>query len=343
MLELNSPPITLNKVGAAYVASTLPIAILKNMIDQWNIKKIYLCNSRLIDSYKFIQLNHPEVQLRVLENGYLGAMQILYLQLRTIFFRENIFFFHECCCTVFDILAIFLRPIGYYYPQVSMSGFEEITASEWEQNISKTKTLGKLLPIILILLGLKDKFTFYRGFGDGNTIFYVCSLKKYHPNIEMKSLNESRQLAVASNSKFVKNSKILFLAGRDSIDDRILYEKYQCLISMSQIKGYCCYVKDHPNESGRLNFYSEGVEIIDPSIPVELLDNDYSLVVGVASTGLVPFRERAVSIIDWIGMTPKAHKFRKAHLLEIPGGEDIKFIKSLDEFASILDGMSTTG
>lgn len=318
--------------NVAFVASSLPIVLLDSMIKSVHIKRIWVGSSSLLPTYHHLVLRHPEVELKLVSPFLLfHIFQVACFQIRAKFLGQTLFFFHECCCPVFDILLLLFRPNSSYLPRVTMNAFKRISIREYDN--FKVKLFFRLFR-------LSNNFAFYQGFGEGNKTFSCLSLISYPSNVTSISLNESLKCYPSKLAPLsFNNKKILFLTGSDSVNSLILFKKLAFLANIAQVKGFTCYQKDHPRPSERLNCSIKNSINIDPSIPVEFLVDQFILAIGVGSTGLICFGKNAVSIIDCIGMPAKNHKFRKNHLLSLPSSSNIRFLNNLDDFGLLLDSL----
>jgi hypothetical protein len=76
-------------------------------------------------------------------------------------------------------------------------------------------------------------------------------------------------------------------------------------------------------------------------MPLELLEDDFTLALGVASTGLVHFGNRAISIIKLLPAGEEGASSRRiAHLVSILGGAVVRFPEDLAELGVILKSYS---
>lgn len=316
----------------AFVASTLPIIFLDNMIETQHIKRIWVSSPSLLVTYQHLILRHPEVDLKMIPPfSFLHIWQVFCFLGRAKLLGQSLFFFHECCCPFFDILVLLVRPNSFYCPRVTMNSFDRIPIQDYD---------NFKLKAFLRLFHLDNKFVFYKGLGESNKIFSCVSLISYPANVISVSLNNSLQAYTSSilPLKF-NNKKVLFLTGTDSIDSQILFEKLSYLANIAQVKGYSCYQKNHPNPTERLNLSIVNAINIDPSIPVEFLLDQFILAIGVGSTGLMCFGKNAVSIIDCIGMSVENRERRKVHLTSLPNSSGIIFLNNLDDFDPLLDSL----
>ena len=316
----------------AYVASTLPIALLDKKIAEWGVKKIILQGETHRASYVYLQQRHPAVRLKVLPISIpLGGIQLLIILLWIKLSRRRLIFFHECCCPVFDVLVTLVKPKGDYYPQVTLNSFVRVSSTEVEATKQQR---------IFRTFGLDTWFQYYRGDSDNNAgYFYVQVANTYPASIDKHEVAESSDTLSAARlerGRHAGGRKILLLLGQDVADTLELKKTYSRVIELATAQGFLCYIKDHPARTARLNLMHESVSTIDPQMPVELLEDDFSLIIGMASTGLLHFGARAVSIINLMSASePSVSARRKAHLLSLKGSAVVSFPTSFEELLEI--------
>jgi hypothetical protein len=320
----------------AYVASTLPIALLNKKIADWGVTKIILQGETHRASYVYLQQRHPAIRLKVLPISILlGGIQLLAILLWIKLSRRRLIFFHECCCPVFDVLVKLVKPKGDYYPQVTLNSFVRVLPTEVEATKQQQ---------IFRTFGLDTWFQYYRGDSDNNAgYFYVQVANSYPVSIEKHEVAESNDILSAARlerGRTVGGRKILLLCGQDVVDTLELKKTYSRVIELATAQGFICYLKDHPALTARLNLMDESVSTIDPHMPVELLEDDFSLIIGMASTGLLHFGDRAVSIINLLPAgEPSVSDRRKAHLLSLDGAAVVSFPASFEELLEIFIGI----
>lgn len=323
----------------AYVASTLPIAFLDECVEPLSINTFVLDRRTLLDSYNYLQQRHPSVYMKVLPDLLIfKAMSLLILLLRIRFSSEKIIFFHECCCPVFDLLVKLIRPHGDFYPQVTLQSFLPIPES------SVPKTEMTLMYKALRILRLQDYFNYYQGDADNSAgYFIVMSIKHYPSTIQEHEIGEV-QTWLKRESSITKipnmENRVLLLCGRDVHSDQAVDSIYRSVVDLATKYGYACDVKDHPSERGRLNFKDSRTAIIDPSMPVELVPDQYTLVIGMGSTGLLHFSGKAVSLLCLRSevnseVNNGAIDRRVIHLTSLSGENSIEFPKSVNELEGI--------
>ena len=235
-------------------------------------------------------------------------------------FNKKIYFFHECCWVVFDLLINLFNNKSHFFPQVTMKSFANETYDP------KNK-----INIMIRLFKQKDNFKIYKytkGNNNGFNIIHSCV--KYNSNIIVNKIKTTHSLRY-SNSKFIKikQKKALLIIGTEPVHNTVLIKKFNYFVSILKKSGFQIDIKDHPNKAVRLNNKNDiKGNILNPFIPVELIKDDYGVVIGCASTGLLKFKKRSYSIIDMLDMNDKEKKMRKIHLLSLEGGKKINFLKN---------------
>lgn len=327
----------LSRPAIAYVASTLPLSLLDKKLEEWNISEVVLQGAAHHASYLYLQKRHPGVKIRVLAPGFfLNFLELAWLLLIVKVLRKRLFFFHECSCPVFDILTRVFRPLGHYYPQVTLASF--VLVSPGEVALTKVQKL-------IALLQMESWFDYYRGDGDGNDgYFYVQAAKYYPATVVSHEIGESRAIIAAAQDQLPESpteKKIIILCARDISDDASLSNVYVKVIDVAISMGFACYLKDHPAKHARLNLQHVKVIEIDPALPLELIDTNFALVVGVASTALLHFSERSISILKLLpGIDDDARDRRMAHLVAMPGALQIQFPEDFAELERILSSVA---
>lgn len=313
------------------VASTLPIGFLSVQADALKIKRIYVLNEAHEASYSHLKKKNPELEIVRAPSGLLSQSLCFLLMLLWVrLSSKNIIFFHECCMPVFDLLLTAIRPRGYYFPQVTMSGFEEI-----KPEIFPRKKLYRFLKFLRMV----DSFKFYRSRAIGdNDLEYVVSIRRYPNSITSMGVGYSRDMISKCYSYGgEKTNKILFVTGKSFVADAEQVEVFSLLVAAAHAKGYVCHIKDHPNPVYRLNLSIEGAITIDPLLPAELMDRDYYLAIGVSSKALLAFNERAISLVNMLDqMSQEDRLVCIAHFEEAFPGNKINYVRSLDEFKKLL-------
>ncbi len=301
-----------HKDNVAYVASTLPVSVLDQRLNEWKIARILVASRQLEISYRYLKEKHPQIEILVVPRHP-------FLQLLTLFFhllssRINsckVYFFHECCCFLFDISIGLIRPKGVFHPIVTLNSFQRIELRETPQGLKK---------IIISLLGLSKQFTPYLRDGENGGAAEILWARTGYPHCITKSvslprLQTDRKICALSSRKKLD---VLILLGSDIVSSRVLRAFYQRLLNSFCETDACFYGKDHPNPGSRLNFMDKRVKMIDPYCPIEFVEDNFDFVIGVASTALAHFPGRAITVLSLLGNeNPQAVVRRLEHLRDI--------------------------
>jgi hypothetical protein len=318
--------------SVCFVASTLPVAFIVSQVDSLKIKKIIVVSESLEGSYQSLKKKHPSIKIVQAPSGFLvQPFYFLSQLLAARLSRNSVIVFHECCIPLLDLLLKLIRPTGYYFPQVSMCGFEEIQFDQYP----KSK-----LTLFLDIFGLVGYFKFYRSppVGD-NESECALSIKEYPSSIVVKDIQYSReQISRLYSEASSKTKKILFVTGKTWVSNLEQINLFGHLVEYAHSKGYACYIKDHPNPIYRLDLQLEHAITIDPLVPVELLERDYCWVVGVSSSSLLSFGGGcSVSLLNLLeGMSSDNRVSIVKHFNNADPNHTIKLINSVNEFCKLL-------
>lgn len=313
------------------VASTLPAGFMASQVEALDIGKIIVMNENLELSYRVFKDKHPAIKIVCAPKGLLALSSFFLSQLMLARLRRHsIVFFHECCLTLLDLLLMLVKPSGFYFPQVTMSGWEEIEFDRFPR---------QKLTFLIQMLGLVSHFKFYRFPAIGDYVpEHAISVRRYPDSIISKDVMYVREL-IAQSRSCVEDSlkKILFITGKSCVPDNVQVRLYKDLIKIAQARGYACYIKDHPNPIYRLNLDVDYSMSYDPLIPSELLDRNFYLVVGVSSTSLLAYDERSISLVNLMSeMTSDDRALCIDHFDKAAPGNKIKYLDSVNDFEKLL-------
>lgn len=317
------------KKSICVVASTLPTAFIASQVDVLSIDKIIVMNRDLELSYQILKKKFPTIKIVRAPRNYL-VRDLFFLSelIRSRLTGCMVIFFHECCLTSFDLLLMLIKPNGYYFPQVTMYGFKEISYAHFPKQKIST---------FLRTLGLVNRFRFYMcpPIGSGPAE-YVISSKEYPKSIKCMDVSYSRTIVAAETEILHDDSKdllILFIIGKSFVDDKTQTRYFSSLIDVAYSNGYACHIKDHPNPIYRLNLMSNKAITLDPLIPSELLDFNYKYIVGLSSSALLSYGDRAFSLLDMIKeINSSDRELLFDHFEKASPGNSIKYPKSIEEF-----------
>jgi hypothetical protein len=309
----------------AFIASTLPIPILKYKIKDWEIDEIVVSSINLQKPF-FYLIKNSNIIISVTPSGKISNFIFILNKLSKAYFNfKKIYFFHECCWFNFDFLIDFIKVKAFFYPQVTLKSFEKLENTRIHSNFQR---------YTLKFFNCTNKFIQYKVTEDNNEgYYYVLSKRLYKNNVQVHSIFESLEIR---NKKKTFQSKeknnVLFLVGRETVSDNIISSIYELTIEKLSILGFKIYIKDHPRENTRLKINSQYIyKEYDPNLPFELIDDSFLCIIGCASTSLINNSQPAFSIINFIGMNDTLLKLRIKHLIEISGSNCIYFPNNIDE------------
>ena len=321
------------KTNYAYVASTLPARLLNNKASEWNISTILVASPALGRSYEYLRKKNPSLKILVLPKKTL--LNIFYLAVFLFLIKickRKIYFFHEWSCINFDLLIGIIKPSGCFYPQVSLSSLERI-------NFQLVKSCK--IKLCLCLFGLKDKFVPYLMDRDDQVSQVVAwSRTNYPSTVTCYDLIDSKNIYMTGIEYRKKSSsgRLLFLVGAEVFDNDIVRQVFIDIVNICIDLGFVCCVKDHPRPKSRLLLVHPQLFEVDPDMPIELSDDVYDFVIGVASTGLLYFKDRAISILYLIKNSDGSLlERRKRHLIELEFGDLVNFPSSFEELIALLN------
>jgi len=319
------------KKSICIVASTLPAAFLDSQSKSLDIIEVIVLSANLELSYRVLADRYPTIRVVCAPQGLLAqSVFFVTILLRARFNGNSIVFFHECGITILDLLLVLIKPQGFYFPQVTMGGWDEVRFDQFPR---------QKLTYLIRALGLIPLFKFYRSSSiGGSEPEYVMSIRNYPKSIVSKDIKFVRNVIEKSKTTAVeKSNKVLFVTGKSCVPDAAQNLLYMKLIKIAHSKGYMCLIKDHPNPVYRLNLAIEGSTSCDPLIPSELMPKDYHLVVGVTSTSLLAYDERSISLVNLMSeMLPEDRAKYVNHFYQAAPDNRIKYISTIDEYTKLL-------
>ena len=316
--------------SVAYVASTLPIEILKNNIKNWNLDELIIANDFHFKTYNYL-LKNTKTKITIVPKSFLKNFIFLFFKIVLIRFnKKKLFFFHECCCINFDLIINILNPKAIFYPQVTLNSFDEVNSND----ISFTNKESLLIKFFIQYKNFKP-WKIPKDNGKGHAIVWSCI--KYNNNIVLKDLKDSYKLKNRKKTIDFSSNKILILAAQDFCSEIKLKNIFKLIINKLVNQGFEVFIKDHPNPETRLNLDIElKTKVLNSELPIELLNDDYKHVIGFCSTSLLFFENRAISLIHLLDEDKMEIEKRKLHLLSLPKGEETFYPKTIEELFKTL-------
>ena len=319
----------LSKYSVAFVCSSLPFGILNQNIQKWKINQIILNNNIHLKTYNHLIKNHPDVKLKVLPGGLILNSIFLFVFFLK-FKRENnkLYFFHECCATLFDLFVIFFNPKAKYIPQVKIDSLP----------LCKKPIFSKESFLLISLFQL-NKFSSRVNNSSSNfnehSLVWTCN--KYPNNTKVYDVGKYK-LVNKSKEGYTSN-KIILLISKDIFYDKKIIESLKKVIDLLKRYNFEIHLKNHPNKDSRLSFFSEYVKVIDPTIPFELISYSYKITIGIFTTSLLNSDAHSISIAYLIDQKTELFKTRIKHLIDHPNNYKIYYPKSINEFKVHLDNL----
>jgi len=321
-------------VTTAFVSSLLPAQFLVQHGRSLNIDRIVVLNRIHEQSFTYVAAQLPGVRVQRLPGGALArALSMLAILVAAKVRHRDVVFFHECCWPLFDILVGIVKPVGFFFPQVTMAGFERVGFADLPKPHGWKAWLQRQ-----VLRAVRSRFVVYGTPRDSSDHGYTYSFayRQYPDTIRMAPIRARPANAdvpgdeVAGEPPAPSELRVILIAGTEPVPDDELRKLYLALIDMASGEGYKVFVKDHP--IARLQLPCESCTHFDPTLPIELVKERFDFAIGVASTGLLAVADRKLSILNLLDAMPdNARRMRREHLIALPGGGRIEFVASLNE------------
>jgi len=321
----------LTEGSIAFVASLLPAAFLVEHASQLRIRRVIVSSAALMPSFERVAaLLPPPVVVEAVPMGPVGSAGRIAARIWSAKRRgETVVFFHECCWPVFDLLVDFLAAPAMFFPQVTMSGFDVVDPSE----VPRAPTWAHRAKRALFGF-VAGRFVAYRAPKQSGSGGYDYFLRYRQYPSTVRPFAIAPRLSLLARANQISRS-VLLIAGTEAVPDEELRQIYRTIIGMARDYGYRVIVKDHPLSP--LNIDVGDCDVIDAFLPVELLDESFTVSIGVASTGLLAVGGRKVSLVNVLeSMPPKVKRMRMQHLQALPGAAAIEFVDSLEAIRHLL-------
>ena len=315
------------------VASTLPIAFLAANAEKLGVKRVVTTSGNLSRSYGYLAGRiGRDVKIDTAPSGFVRqCAYFAFLVAECRLLGRRLVIFHECCMPVLDLMILFFRPRGDHFPQVSMLGSIPMDISAGPRS--------KLLTL-LRMSGLSRFFTLYYSPAVGdNPGEYNLSVRSYPSSIATHPVGYAGESgSAAEGGKTTTSRAILLLTGKSRSKDEEQVALFEEIAALARRLGFRCDVKDHPNPYFRLGFGGNGTNAIDPEMPSELLDDDYALVIGASSTGLLRYGNRAFSTVEMLkSLSAEEAGLLKKHFDLAAPGHRLRYLTGLQQLETILE------
>ncbi len=322
----------------AFIASTLPALFLKKNLEVLKINKIVVSRKDLLNSFSFLLTEHQTLDIIVSPDKNTKS----FLRKQILSSSDGVVIFHECGWFDLDLLLLEIKPRLEFYPQVTLETFKKFEKEDlriFSLILNCTKSLSiSSLKLLFRALKYKDKFIYYSLPQDNNTRLgfeYSLNHEKYlkFTNSIVQSI-PSEELAQARKVENISKNIIVF-TGTDIFATTQIEDIYNKVFRLIQKKGYQVIIKDHPNPAFRLNMSFKDSIQLEASLPFEILEIDYFLKIGIASTSLAYEAGKSISIIHLLGNDSEIEN-RIKHLNSLPEGNKIKYPKSISALEDLL-------
>ena len=332
-----------NRGSIAFVGSLLPARFVVENGAFLNIRKIVVLTEVHKESYSYVARRIPGAVVSRLKGGSLAmgisiAVQLVFARIR----RHRVIFFHEAGWPVFDLLVSVLRPEGLFLPRVTMAGYDIAALADMPQPVGLKQKFKQRLYGMFI-----KRFVLYRtpkDLGIAGENSFLLALRRYPASI--RTLKVGRRVVGTSEPHGVRSHeantsedvhRVVFIGGAEPVAHEYLQGTYLRLIDMAQTEGYKVFIKDHPLH--RLNVPCASCVVIDPAMPIELVQERFAFSIGVASSALLAIGDRKLSILNLLDSMPDhVKRFRRARLLSRPDSDRarIEFVSGLEDIQRIL-------
>jgi hypothetical protein len=326
-------------IKTAFVASTLPARFLLDNLQSLNITRLICGSESLKSSYHFLNDKFTELEILSVPSSHKKKIKFLLEEVKKS--KLSIVIFHECCWIDLDISILKVQPNVEFYPCVTLESWKKLGSQELRfLKLIKKLIIEKninVLKLIYLSYRYMDRFDIYEMPLDDQqkNKHYQLSLKESRVlSIKKSNISLNSRLSTKENTS-IKNSKnIILILATDVVENKLQLEKFYMVIKICQEAGFNILIKNHPNPIFRLNIKKVG-RIIPSHIPIEVFEEPYFIKIGLFSSGLAYQPKSSISIADLFSSSEELLDRRK-HLLAIPGGSQIKFIKNYKELEMIL-------
>lgn len=328
----------------AFVASTLPARFLFDNWPKLKIHRLICASEALRSSYLFLSELNDSIQIVSLPIERRPREQFLRAELNAA--GGGVIIFHECCWRELDLAILESQPQVFYFPCVTLDGWRKMSTEElgtWKffKRVLKERTRISL-SLLVQAMKHKNHFDFYEVIRDGGNDDrgYVTALKERSithltKSYECFTSRKQNNDEIESTPDSDYPSQVILVVASDVVQDPYQVKIFTEVAQLCEKCGLAVLVKDHPNPAGRLNLKEIG-HALCPYTPFEVLDVPHLFKIGVFSSALAFQPRKSISIAGLFHPQPVGFAARKRHLLAILGGDQIRFVSSLDELETLL-------
>jgi hypothetical protein len=320
-------------VTVAFVASALPARLIRAQAEALKISRIVCASRELEDVFRYSVPPERSIEITSIPSSG-GALTALWFLVREVSKAEGIVVFHECCWVTLDVVILLIQPKLIFFPQVSLAGYSRLPVSRFPNLRWLFKHFGVVQALLLILW--RDHFDFYDVASDGGCGREAVAALQHATlrNVELHTCEESLRLIPGVVSGPSPESLIaLIVCAREPVSDAVQLGLYREVCDRLVEAGYSVYIKDHPRNATRLNFYYPGAQVIPSHVPADLCGINPTVAIGICSSALAAYGSRALSLVRLLTMSEQDVQSRIAHLPSLPGGTEVRFVRDWIEFA----------
>ncbi len=277
--------------GIAFAGSSLPALLMVEQIKSGAIAEIYVSHSKFISTYEIVS-RRSGLEIPVRNLGSPALSRRIWLAFRVMLLaklsRSRVFMYHECCWPLVDFFVWLLRPSGFHFPQVDVRYmFRPVSRARFV--LRHLSIFGAVKHFALLPL-----FRYFYDIDNKQVVQIHIAMRAYPATIVAVDTSTP---ACRVQQPLALKKKIIIFCGTDYASPEELTCIYETVSRRASSLGYEVYVKNHPNPEARLPIVLKGAHEIDPTVPAELLEDDFSLAIGTASASMRSYGRRAVSVL----------------------------------------------
>ena len=316
----------------AFVASALPARFIRAQTEELMITRIVCASRQLVEVFQYAIPSNISIELLSVPR-FGGTLSSLWFLFREVRRAKDIVIFHECCWVALDAIILLIQPRVTFFPHVSLAGFSQPPSSCAHDLSWLIRHFGVVQS--LLLLSRRSYFEFYDMPSDGGSGREAVAALRYGRlrDIKLHTYDETARIIAALSPRSNSRGRVaLIVCAREPVPDSTQFDLYREACDRLVECGYTIYLKDHPRKAARLNLSYSDAQVIPPHIPADLCDLGASVVVGICSSALAYYGEKAISLVRLLPMSEADVQSRTAHLLFLPKGDEIKFVRNWAEY-----------
>ncbi len=320
----------------AFVASALPARFIRARAEVQEVSRIVCASRELEDVFRYAIPPNSVIEVTSAPR-FAGALMSMWYLFREVWNAKRIIIFHECCWVTLDAILILIQPKVTLFPHVSLAGFTKLPDSQNKNLLWLVKHFGVVQSLLLTFL--RRYFEFYDMASDGGNGREAVAALRYERlrDIQIHTCDETAEILAEPSQHTYRGERVaLIVCASEPVPDSTQLNIYREACDRLVEHGYTIYLKDHPRKAARLNFYYPDAQVIPPHVPADLCNLRPRIVVGICSSALAYYGEKAISLARMLPMSEADVQSRIAHLLFLPKGDEIKFVRNWAEYDKIL-------